>query len=52
MKHRRYQKFDVVGVGGRKCPCCYPGPGIRKTFIRAFKKRERLQAMKEALQDD
>lgn len=46
----RYKRFCSFGPGGLNCPCCGPAPGKnRKRELRLGKKRERREAMREAL---
>lgn len=47
-------KYLDVGPGGIDCICCFPKPGSkeREHRFRKAKKRERREAMKEALEND
>lgn len=46
-------KYLHVGVGGRRCPCCFPRPGSaeRRAKYRAAKRREQREAWAIALDE-
>ena len=48
-----YKKHLDVGPGGLGRPCCFDAPGSdsRKKKFRAAKKKERRDAMKEAIEE-
>lgn len=47
-----YRRYARLGPGGWKCACCTPAsPGKMKPYLRAWKKRERSDAFKEAIKD-
>ncbi len=43
-----YTRFLHVGPGGRKCTCCFPGPGTkdRRAQYRLAKRRYRCEIRK------
>lgn len=46
-------KHLTVGVGGRRCPCCFPAPGskARKAAFRSAKRRFAYVTRKEIAED-
>jgi hypothetical protein len=56
MRVALHKKMIKVGLGGRKCPCCFPSPGSvsRAAIFRAAKRRDKREAMRceqAAMQD-
>jgi hypothetical protein len=37
-KSNRHRRVYLIGPGGIKCPCCYPGKNARKVYERGWKK--------------
>lgn len=51
MKKSTTKKYLCIGVGGRRCPCCFPAPGNRKEVYRSAKRKEKAEAFKIEQQD-
>jgi hypothetical protein len=43
----KYTRYLCIGPGGRKCTCCFPGPGGKKFEYRRAKLRERRESSKD-----
>ena len=47
----KYTRYLCIGPGGRKCTCCFPGPGGKKLEYRRAKRRDQRETMKEINRD-
>ena len=43
----KYTRYLCVGPGGRRCPCCFPGPKGKRYKYRKAKRRDERDIAKE-----
>lgn len=43
----KYTRFLTIGPGGRRCPCCFPGPNEKNVYYRSAKRKDKNMIKKE-----